>query len=83
MTSMRNIEVNGRTVKTNYEPNGYYPMHSGNPGKTQRLVIKVNNRETDDELFERCARMGFKSIRLVRTSTAIRGWHETVALCRR
>lgn len=79
---MRKMEVEGRTVSTNYGEEGMYRMHSGNPGKTQRLETPRKG-ETDAEFLSRLARSGYRTIRFARCSTNVRGWHETIALCRR
>ena len=79
---MRSINVNGKDIKTNFGEESMYHMHSGNPGKTQRME-SPRKAETDKEFLERLVNSGYKQIRFARCSTRVTGWHETIALCRR
>jgi len=79
---MREMVVNGFKVKTNLHENGSFAVVKGNAGKTQTLVL-AKSGESDEKLVERCARSGFKTIRVARVSTNVVGYHNTIALCRR
>ena len=79
---MHKMVVNSREITTNYGEESMYAMHSGNPGKTQRLFIKRND-ETTEQFLERLANSGYKKIRFARVSTNVIGWHHEIALCRR
>lgn len=79
---MKSIEVNGKTIKTNYGESSMFNLHSGNPGKTQTLYVERDG-ETNDEFFRRMVDLGYKTIRFATYATNVSGWHKMIALCRR
>ena len=81
MATMKNVEHNGKTVKTNYEEWADYPYSNGNVSKGQFLV-NAQNGESWEQLFDRCVESGFRSVKLVRVSTAVRGYTKSAAICK-
>lgn len=77
---MKTVIYDGREIKTNL--GGNYPFCDGNDKKTMRLCIKMDERETDEEMFERLARRGYSRITFYYTTTMVRGYYKKVAYVR-
>lgn len=83
---MKTIEYNGRQIKTNLGNN--YPFCDGNDKATMEMRLpqvvltpgdKYSHRETDTEMFDRLASMGYNRITFYKTTTAVRGYYDTIA----
>jgi len=82
MATMKNVEYNGKTIKTNYEECAEYPYSNGDVRKGQ-FIVNAQYGESWKQLFDRCVERGFKSVRLVRVSTTVRGYTQSAAICKR
>lgn len=80
---MKKIIVNGKEVTTNYGENGMYTLVTGNDLPNYTMELKKNIIETDEEFLERLVENGYTRIRFALTSTRIRGYHNSIAYCRK
>ena len=79
---MKQIEVNGKTITTNFNESGANTVVAGNdfPNYTMKRAM---DGETDRQFLERLVDAGYTRIRFAQTATRVKGYHSTVAYCRR
>ena len=79
---MKKIEINGKEVTTNFGENGMHTLVVGNDLPNYRMEL-MNDMETVQQFLERLVDKGYTRIRFAETSTRIKGYHKTIAYCRR
>lgn len=81
--NMKTMVINGREIKTNFRQsfNGY-PISDGNNKKTMSMHIQRSCREGDDEMLERLAAYGYKTITFYYTTTRVKGIYNLIAYCK-
>lgn len=79
---MKKIEIKGKEITTNFGENGMFTVVAGNnlPNYTMELPMF---RETDSQFLERLVDKGYTRIRFAQTTTKVKGYHDTIAYCRR
>ena len=87
---MKEITVNGKTVKTNIGETYRVVRGDRKDGWSMQFKewvldegCKYRREETDKEMLERLVAKGYTTIRFVETTTAIRGFHNTWAYAKR
>lgn len=75
---MRNIEVNGKQVYTNYGEDSAIRLCNGEYKKGYTLKIK-DRGETTEQFFNRLVEQGYNKIMLRHTSTYVPGAHKVIA----
>lgn len=69
-----------KEVITNYREDRYtYPLCAGEDKEGWYMMLKKDFRESDKDFFERLKRAGWRRISFYEVSTAVRGYHETIA----
>ena len=48
--------------------------------KGWKVVITKNYKETRQELHDRCVKMGYSKVRIWEVATAVRGYHDIIAM---
>lgn len=76
---MKTINYNGREIKTNLGEN--YSITNGNDKKTMCMFLQ-EFRESDEEMFKRIAEKGYNKITFYHTTTAVRGYYNTIAFAK-
>ena len=76
---MKTINYNGREIKTNLGEN--YSVCDGNDKKTMRMFLQ-EFRESDEEMFKQIAEKGYNKITFYYTTTAVRGYYNTIAFAK-
>lgn len=79
---MKKIEINGKEVTTNFGEKGMHTLVVGNDFPNYIMEL-MDNRETTKQFFERLVDKGYTRIRFAEISTRIKGYHKTIAYCRR
>lgn len=80
---MRQIEVNGVLVTTNYNESGADTIVKGDDLPNYRMELKQSCMESDKNFLERLVSYGYTRIRFARTTTRVKGIYNTFAYCRR
>lgn len=79
---MTTITVKEKEITTNYGENGMYTVVAGND-LPNYIIKKSMDRETDRQFLERLVEEGYTRIRFAQTTTRVKGYHNTIAYCRR
>lgn len=74
---MRDMEVNGVKVKTNY--GGNYAVWNGNDYPKTMRVHNIPFGMSDREYLEELVAKGYRRIRFVEMTTCVRGYHNVYA----
>lgn len=75
---MKEMIINGKTIKTNYRDSGYSignGIHNGS-------IICSDFRESNKEFLERLVNKGYTRIVFYEETTRVRGFHKIYAVCR-
>ena len=75
---MKTIEVNGKSIKTNYKEE--YRFSNGESKKTMKMELSYFG-ETDEEMLNRLADR-YSKITFYYVSTRVRGIRELIAYCK-
>ena len=74
---MKEMTINGKTVKTNY--NEDYAIWNGNDYPKTMRVVNIPFGKTDKTVLEELVEQGYTRIRFVETTTFVRGCHNIYA----
>ena len=75
---MKEMVINGKTVKTNYESSEWAVWNGNDYPKTMRVVNVPFGKTVKDVLYQMVDE-GYTRIRFVETTTAVRGLHNVCA----
>lgn len=78
---MKTMEINGKTITTNYGKEGGYSICDGNDKKNRTMELKKDFRETSGEMLERLAQY-YNHIVFYNCTTAVRGYYDIIAYCK-
>ena len=75
---MKEMVINGKTIKTNYESSEWAVWNGNDYPKTMRVVNVPFGKTVKDILYQMVDE-GYTRIRFVETTTAVRGLHNVYA----
>ena len=79
---MKAMTVNGREIKTNFNKMCNFPVYNGYGGTTM-TYNRIRSSETIEQMFNRLVEEGYTRITFYRMTTAVRGWNEIIAFCKK
>lgn len=78
---MKEMTINGKTIKTNYESDEYAIWNGNDYPKTME-VVDVPFGKTAKEVLYDLVDAGYTRIRFVETTTCVRGYHKVHAFAK-
>ena len=76
---MKEVTINGRTVKTNYYEVDKWAVWNGNDYPKTMRVVNVPFGKSVREVFEELVTEGYTRIRFVEMTTCVRGYRKVYA----